>query len=133
MGGVQKALTIKKEKRIVNRFQRYLTILFVCLFAAAASADELSNQQKTELMVFGMKAMGLNVGMADVKKVLSIPEIEHMVATGLNLNGFLCAKVVNIHQLKIDSTYECRCIAYRNGTAEKTYIIDALKGTAFEP
>jgi hypothetical protein len=80
-----------------------------------------------------MKAMGFNVGMDKVKNVLSTPEVHEMVATGLNLNGHLCAELVEIRPLKVQSTYEATCIAYRGGTAKKQYVIDALKGVAFVP
>jgi hypothetical protein len=65
--------------------------------------------------------------------VLSQAEIEHMVATGINKNGHLCARIVDIRPLKIKSAYEVSCIAYRGGSAKKSYVLEALKGIAFEP
>ncbi|WP_142995678.1 hypothetical protein [Zobellella denitrificans] len=114
-------------------------VIFVNLFlgllisSTSLHAETLSNLQKKELTIFGMKAMGLNVGIGQVKKILSTPEIHEMVAAGLNLNGHLCAELVEIRPLKIQSTYEVRCIAYRGGSAKKQYVIDALKGVAFVP
>ena len=93
----------------------------------------LSDTQKKELTVFGMKAMGINVSISQVKKVLSTPDVYEMVATGLNLNGHLCAELVSISSLKVKSTYEATCIAYRGGSSQKSYIVDALKGVAFIP
>jgi hypothetical protein len=80
-----------------------------------------------------MRAMGMKVGVSDIKKVLSRPEIEQMVQTGLNLNGFLCAQVTDIRPLKISGTYEVTCVAFRGGSAKKSYVVEALKGVAFEP
>jgi hypothetical protein len=108
-------------------------IITLCLLSLSVHAESLSDVQKKELMLFGMKAMGLNVGINHVKNVLSISEINEMVATGLNLNGHLCAELVAIRPLKVKSSYEATCIAYRGGNAKKEYVIDALKGLAFVP
>lgn len=97
------------------------------------SAADLSTVQKKELTVFGMKAMGLNFGVGDVKNVLSTSKIEKIVSTGLNLNSHLCAQITDIRPLKVKSTYEVTCIAYRDGSAKKSYIVDALQGVAFIP
>jgi len=101
--------------------------------SSSAQSVSPSDIQKKELTLFGMKAMGLNVDISGVKKVLSTSEVNQMVATGLNLNGHLCAELVAIRPLKVRSTYEATCIAYRGGSAQKSYIIDALKGVAFVP
>lgn len=108
-------------------------ILGFFLIPSLVQAGPLSDTQKKELTLFGMKAMGLNVGIGHVKKVLSVPEVNEMVATGLNLNGHLCAELIAVRPLKVKSTYEATCIAYRGGSSKKFYIIDALKGVAFVP
>ena len=95
--------------------------------------ESLSDIQKKELTLFGMKAMGLKVGIKDVKNVPSDAETKKMVATGLNLNVHLCAELTSIKPLKIKSTYEASCVAYRGGNAQKSYVIDAKKGVAFVP
>ena len=110
-----------------------LFVLGICLMSGLAQAASLSDTQKKELTLFGMKAMGLNVGIGHVKKVLPDPEVNEMVATGLNLNGHLCAELITVRPLKVESTYEATCIAYRGGSSKKSYIIDALKGVAFVP
>jgi len=109
-----------------------LLISFAVLTSSVYAAS-LSDIQKKELTLFGMKAMGMNVSISFVKKVLSTPEVNEMVSTGLVMNGHLCAEVVSIHPLKVKSTYEATCVAYRGGSAKKSYIIDALKGIAFVP
>ena len=108
-------------------------VVVFLLSETSSQAATLSDVQNKELTLFGMKAMGLNVGIAQVKKVLSTPEVHEMVATGLNLNGHLCAELVDVRPLKVKSTYEATCVAYRGGTAKKQYVIDALKGVAFVP
>lgn len=80
-----------------------------------------------------MKSMGIEAGIEQVKKVLSTPEINEMVTTGLNMNGQLCANLIVVKPLKVKSTYEATCVAYRGGSAKKSYVIDALNGTSFIP
>ncbi len=118
---------------MIKTFKKYVSILLLGALPVIASAADFTTGQKKELTVFGMKAMGLNVGISDVKNILSASEIEQMVATGLNLNGHLCAQITDIRPLKVKSTYEVTCIAYRGGSAKKSYVVDALKGVAFVP
>lgn len=96
-------------------------------------ASDLSDLQAKELTVFAGKSMGSDVEVSDIKKVLPRADINKLVAAGININGFLCASVTGIRAMKVKSVYEVTCIAYRNGTAKKTYMVDALKGIAFEP
>lgn len=110
-----------------------LIALCFCSVPLGAWAAGLTAEQSKELTVFGGKAMGANVGVADIKNVITGADLNKLVATGINLNQFLCATVTDIRPLKVESTYEVTCIAYRNGTAKKAYIVDALKGIAFEP
>ena len=106
---------------------------FPSFYAVAQTVDDLSSQQRRELTVFGIKgAFGLNIGPSSVKKVLSGAKLEKMVAAGLNGNGLLCAKITEVRALKLKSKYEVTCIAYRGGTGKKVYIVDALRGVAFE-
>ncbi|MDP1652389.1 MAG: hypothetical protein Q8L56_06675 [Rhodocyclaceae bacterium] len=108
---------------------------FAAAFAVVTTsyAAELSTQNKKELSVFGMRAMGARVGVGDVKNVLTRPEIEKLVQAGLNLNGHLCAQITDIRPLRISGTYEVTCVAYQGGSAKKTYVLEALKGVAFVP
>ena len=98
----------------------------------ASESPSLTEGQRSELMVFGIKAMGLNVGLADIKNIPSNAEVAEVVETGLNLNHHLCAALVSIRPLELEHTYEAVCIAYRGGSAQKYYVIRALDGTAFE-
>ncbi|WP_148255309.1 hypothetical protein [Aidingimonas lacisalsi] len=96
-------------------------------------ANDLTALQSKELTVFAGKSMGSDAEVSDIKKVMPRKDINELVATGININGFLCASVTDIRAMKVKSVYEVTCIAYRNGTAKKTYMVDALKGIAFEP
>ncbi len=117
--------------KMINKISKFIIgFYFISNSVLAAS---LSDTQKKELIVFGIKAMGTNANISDVRKVVSTPDIYKMVSVGLLLNGHLCAKLLEIRPLMVKSTYEATCIAYRNGTAKKTYIIDSLKGIAFIP
>ena len=89
----------------------------LALFTQTALAGDLNAQHKRELTVLGSRAMGLLVGVNDVKKILSGAEIEKLVAAGINLNGHLCARITDIRLLKISGGYEVTCIAYRGGSA----------------
>ena len=117
----------------MNRFQRCLLILLACVLPLVAVASDLTVTQKRELTVFGLKTLGVNAGVQDIKNDLSLSEIEEMVATGLNINGHLCARITSIRPLNLRSKYEVTCIMYRGGTATKTYVVDALNGVAFVP
>lgn len=59
--------------------------------------------------------------------------VNEKLATMLNLNGLLCAKVVSVAPLERANTYEVTCIAYRGGSTNKTYIFNGNTGKAFEP
>ncbi|MBA2492278.1 MAG: hypothetical protein H0V34_11465 [Gammaproteobacteria bacterium] len=92
----------------------------------------LTTQHKKELTVFGLRSMGMNAGLGDVKKVLSEAEVKELVSTGINLNGHLCAEISDIRPLEVAGAYEVSCIAYRGGSAEKAYLLEALEGIASE-
>ncbi len=71
--------------------------------------------------------------MTSVAHALDREELKTLTATILNLNGLLCAEVTDIRPLQIKNIFEVTCIEYRDGTATKTYMMDAAKGTAWEP
>lgn len=61
-------------------------------------------------------------------------DLKKITALVLNLNGLLCAEVVNIRPLKVrPDVYEVTCIEYRGGSATKAYIMDAANKTAWVP
>ena len=66
-------------------------------------------------------------------QALDREELKTLTATILNLNGLLCAEVTDIRPLEIRNLFEVTCIAYRGRSATKTYMMDAAKGTAWEP
>jgi hypothetical protein len=98
--------------------------------AVADPVAKLSNAQRVELAVFGMKAMGLKVSPKDVGKVPNSKETVEMVATGINLGGNLCATVTSILPLRTKGHYEVTCIANRGGEARKSYTVDSNTGKA---
>jgi hypothetical protein len=117
------------EKIVISLLAFSLVISPVAL----ASNPKLSESQRKELTLFSMKAMGLKVSISDVKKALPANEVNELIATGINLNDHLCAKVLEVRPLKMKSRYEVKCTSYRGGTSTKHYIIDALNGVAFVP
>lgn len=98
----------------------------------ASEPPSLTEDQRRELTLFGIKAMGLNAGLGDIKDTPSNTEIVELIEVGLNLNGHLCAGLVSVRPLELDHTYEAVCVAYRGGSARKSYVIRALEGIAFE-
>ncbi len=65
---------------------------------------------------------------------LSEEEVKKMTATIINLNGHLCAKVLEIRPLAVkNDMYEVTCIEYRSGSKTKVYHMDAKKGFAWKP
>ncbi len=63
---------------------------------------------------------------------ISQRELEEMIAFVINVNGGLCAKVVQVNPLKLEDTYEVRCIEYRGGTGTVEYILNAREGKVFK-
>ena len=101
--------------------------------ASESYSSDLSIKQKKELTVFFGRAAGKQAKVENIANVMPQNKVHEMVQAGLNLNGFLCAKIVHILPLELSGKYEVACIAYGGGEAQKTYIVDALNGTAFEP
>ena len=79
---------------LMNQSKFLAICMGLTMAANTAYGVELTSIQKKELMLFGMKAMGLKVGIEDIKKEQSMADIEKLVATGLNLNRHLCAQIV---------------------------------------
>lgn len=52
---------------------------------------------------------------------------DEMMATFINLKGYLCAKVVNVRKVNDKDLYLVKCIEYRNGTGEVEYFVDLQK------
>ena len=89
--------------------------------------------QEKQLTAFGIRAtLGMAARPQDIKQRLSRSELAEMIATGLNSNGLLCAKLVRVQALARDGYYETSCIAYRGGSAKKQYVIETAAGIAFE-
>ncbi len=113
-----------------------LCAVTICLAASvvaqAQSVAKLTEAQRKELATFGMRAMGLKVSPRDIEKTPNGAETSELIATGLNLNGHLCAKVASVAPLKVKGGYEVVCIANRGGSARKSYVVDALEGRATE-
>ena len=57
-------------------------------------------------------------------------ELKEMMAFIINANGFLCAKVVEVHPLTLNNTYEVTCIEYRGGKRTVEYLF-AVRSDGF--
>ncbi|WP_146219382.1 hypothetical protein [Sphaerotilus hippei] len=101
--------------------------------SVSVAAADLSRDQRIDLTVFSIRAMGIDKGASDIKEVPSQSEVLEVVKAGINVNQLLCARITSVRPLKIRGAYEVACVAYRNGTATKTYVLDSSKGAAFEP
>lgn len=59
-------------------------------------------------------------------------DARELAATMLNLNGLLCAEVVDIRPLQVrDDVHEITCITYRGGSAQKSYHLNINTGKAW--
>ena len=64
----------------------------------------------------------------------ALREHGEVIATVLNLNGLLCARVVAVEPLRVSSdAFEVTCVEYRGGTGTVRYIVNAANGTAYRP
>ena len=63
---------------------------------------------------------------------MSEQELKEVMAAMLNLDGHLCARVVEIRALQIRNQYEVQCIEYRGGSGQVRYIFDASTGKGFK-
>ncbi len=57
---------------------------------------------------------------------------EDMLKAAINLNGLLCAKVVDTTLLKIADQLEVTCVEYRGGKGRVRYIYNLKTGRAFK-
>lgn len=51
------------------------------------------------------------------------------IATIINLNNYLCAKVIYIEALPQKNMYKVKCQEYRDGTGRVEYVIDSKSGS----
>jgi hypothetical protein len=70
-------------------------------------------------------AFALTVALTGSAAAQSKEELKETTATILNLNGLLCAKVVEIRPLEMANQYEVTCIEYRGGSGTVRYILNA--------
>lgn len=67
-------------------------------------------------------------------QALTDAELRKMTAAIINMNGLLCARVVDIRPLPVGKyIFEVTCIEYRGGTGRKVYLMDAARGIAWVP
>ncbi len=60
-------------------------------------------------------------------------EADEMMATLINMNGKLCAKVISVRRLAVNpKVFEVRCIEYRGGDGTIDYIVDTNTGLVRE-
>ena len=59
-------------------------------------------------------------------------DVDEMLATLLNLQGYLCARVTSVVPLDLPKHYEVRCIEYRGGRGTVDYIINLETGRAIK-
>ena len=75
--------------------------------------------------IFFVISISVNAGKDEVNKTIKLV---------FNLNGLLCAEIVDVRPLAIgNDRYEVECIEYRGGSGKKTYILDAQENKAWVP
>ena len=66
------------------------------------------------------------------ESAMSKEEAGEGIATIINLNGHLCAKVTAVNELRMKpDVYEVTCIEYRGGKGTVDYVVDANTGVAY--
>ena len=75
------------------------------------------------ILCCGLLATSVNVFSADV---------DEQIATMINLNGFLCARVVSVRPLGEKDFYAVRCVEYRDGSGVVDYIMNAANGSVYK-
>jgi hypothetical protein len=58
-------------------------------------------------------------------------EGDELIATIININGHLCAKVKRVNPLRQAGIYEVTCTKYRGGTATQIYMVNSNTGAAW--
>jgi len=76
--------------------------------------------------------VGAALTAASTVHAMTDTELKTVTATIINLNGHLCASVVDIRALQLQDQYEVTCVEYRGGSGTVRYIMNARKGTAFK-
>ena len=67
------------------------------------------------------------------ERLPSKQESAEAIATVINLNGHLCARVTDVAPLKVSgSVYEVTCVEYRGGTGKVRYVVNSDTGAAFK-
>lgn len=59
-------------------------------------------------------------------------DVDEQIATVINVNGFLCARVVSVRPLGEKDVYAVRCIEYRDGSGVVDYIMNAATGSVYK-
>ena len=83
------------------------------------------------MLKFGVVVLLLMAGAAQAASeylILSATQKENM-ATLINLNGKLCARVTQVRKYD-DGDHYVECVTYRGGTATKAYYVNLKTGQA---
>lgn len=109
---------------------RLLVLGSMMLTACGSGSSEADREQaefEARAAQIEAKARSLEGAPASAAK----SALDEQIAGVLNLNGLLCARVVNVSPLQVrPNTYEVTCIEYRGGSGTVHYILDAGNGTA---
>ena len=81
--------------------------------------------------ILAMLAVTVSLAMAPGSFIKAqTAEAREMMATLINLNGHLCARVISVSPLRMDRAYEVICVEYRGGQGTVTYIVNMKTGIA---
>jgi len=114
----------KKQKKKMSTLDKIIYIIFglviiVVIFVSESRDDNQSTNTSYE--------SSYTKSVDGEKK----EALKGTVALVLNLNGLLCARIINITPIARKDTYEVTCVEYRDGTGRKKYVFNATKGTAY--
>lgn len=79
-----------------------------------------------------MKYISVIITTLLLSTVAHADDAEEIAAMFINLNGLLCAEVLELNALNQKDVYEVTCTKYRGGNSQATYILDMKTGAAWE-
>lgn len=119
----------KSSNKKPEDMPRWVVIVAFCIMGLLiySKATSTSENQKSE--------QHLQVQKEDaVPNQIDGEKAKVLAASMANMNGHLCAEVVEIRPLKVrPEIHEIVCIEYRGGTGRKMYLLDTKKGTVWIP
>lgn len=107
-------------------------VLLICLAVYGLTRIGADNKDQQPIKTESKITQQAPVNENKTKHEPTFEDLKDVTASIINLNGLLCAEVIDTRPLKVrEDIYEVTCIEYRGGSGKKTYIMDIANGTAW--